>query len=201
MMQFNLSGKQVEKILKDYSEEFITDKISVVLSSKNYQDGKVKNIAAYFRSALKNDYQTAKSSEELILQKKEEEKRSRQNLQTLKRLAAEVEKAYLVYREETIDKSISTLRRPQKKVFMEKFYEYAATPIRTILKLQRKRYTQETILKSPQIQGLLREYALRTIPALHSTLMTIEKFLDNFSENHRNAWYQCKLLEAHANCV
>lgn len=201
MLQFHLSGKQVENILRDYSEEFIADKIAVVLSSKNFQNGKVKNVAAYFRSALKNDYQIAKTSEDIKIQKKEEEKRSRQNLQTLKRLAAEVEKAYLAYREDTIDKSITALTPIHKKEFMEKFYHYAATPIRTILKLQRKRYTQDTILKSPQIRGLLREFALRTIPTLHATLLTIEKFLDNFSENHRNAWYQFKLLEAHATCV
>ncbi len=197
IMQFHLSPKQVENIFKDYEEEFIIAKMALVESSPNFQRGKIKNIAAYFRSALKNDYQVAKTSEERIKEKKAEEKRTRQNLQTLKRLADEVEKAYMTYREETIDRSVIDLPKAKKNRLMEAFYEYAATPIKTILKLQRKRYTKDTILKSPQVKGLLREFALRTIPSLHTNIMTIEKFLDQFSENHRNAWYQCKLLEAH----
>ncbi|HEX2548778.1 MAG TPA: hypothetical protein VHM20_03050, partial [Gammaproteobacteria bacterium] len=191
------SPKQVQNVLRDYNEEFILAKIAVVESSPNFQRGKIKNIAAYFRSALKNDYQVAKTSEERMKEKKAEEQRTRQNLQTLKRLAEEVEKAYLVYREETIDQSVSQLLSDEKNKLMDAFYQYAATPIRTILKLQRKRYTKATILKSPQVKALLREFVLRTIPTLHSTLMTIEKFVDQFSENHRNAWYQFKLIEAH----
>jgi plasmid replication initiation protein len=197
IMQFHLSPKQVQNVLRDYNEEFILAKIAVVESSPNFQRGKIKNIAAYFRSALKNDYQVAKTSEERMKEKKAEEQRTRQNLQTLKRLAEEVEKAYLVYREETIDQSVSQLLSDEKNKLMDAFYQYAATPIRTILKLQRKRYTKATILKSPQVKALLREFVLRTIPTLHSTLMTIEKFVDQFSENHRNAWYQFKLIEAH----
>jgi len=197
MMQFHLSTVKAEKILNDYTEDFIIDKMAVVESSKNYQQGKVKNLAAYFQSALKNDYKVAETSDAHIKQKKREENRVRENREALKRLAKEVELSYIAYREETIDSSILELSVEQKSELMERFFQYAATPIRTILKLQRKRYTEATILKSPQIKGLLREFALRTIPALHTRLKTIEKFLDGFSENHRNAWYQIKLLEAH----
>jgi len=54
IMQFHLSPKQVENIFKDYEEEFIIAKMALVESSPNFQRGKIKNIAAYFRSALKN---------------------------------------------------------------------------------------------------------------------------------------------------
>ena len=47
------------------------------------------------------------------------------------------------------------------------------------------------------MKGLLREFALRTLTELQIKLLSIEKFLDRFSEKERNAWYQYKLIESH----
>ena len=191
---FSLSPKQTEQILQDYKYEFIMEKIHVIESSKNYQQGKVKNIAAYFKSALKNDYQMVKTSEVSLRQKKQEETRAKENLQEIRRLCREMEVAYLVYKEKTVDTSINALTARKKQKFMQSFYESAETSIRTILKLQRKKYTQKTILQSPQIKALLREFAIRTLPNLNEVLIPMDKFIEQHSEQHRNAWYQLKLI-------
>ena len=80
---------------------------------------------------------------------------------------------------------------------MQQFFRYAATSIQTILKLQAKKYTRATVLRSPQIKGLLREFALRTLSELDLKIVTIEKYLENFTEDERNAWHQFKLIEGH----
>ena len=80
---------------------------------------------------------------------------------------------------------------------MAQFYQHADISIKTILKLQRKRYTKTTILKSPPIKALLREYALRMLPGLVEELIPIEKYIERFSEKEKNAWYQFKLIESH----
>lgn len=195
--QFGLSPRQVENILTQYDETFIAEKITVVESSKNYQSGKIKNCAAYLRSALKNDYQQPKSSTDSIKLKKQEENQIHYNLKELKRIAQEIEGSYMTYREKTIDNAISELTMEEHEEFMQSFQQYASTSIKTILKLQRKKYTTTTILKSPQIKGLLRQFALQKLPILNNTLVTLEKYLETLSESDRNAWYQFKLFESH----
>lgn len=194
--QFGLSPKQVEQILDQYDDKFILEKIAVVESSKNYQNGKIKNCAAYFRSALKNDYQQPKASKDTVKRKKQEENQKHYNLKELKRIAEQIEAAYAAYREQTIDTAIASLDEDQKNELMESFQHFAATSIKTILKLQRKKYTQATVLESPQIKGLLRQFALQKLSILNTTLVTLEKFLETVSEDHRNAWYQLKLFES-----
>jgi plasmid replication initiation protein len=194
--QFGLSPKQAEQILDQYDDQFIVDKIAVVETSKSYENGKIKNCAAYFRSALKNDYQKPKVSKDSVKQKKMEENQIHYNLKELKRISEHIEESYISYRENKIDEMIEALGEEQQEEFMQSFHQYAATSIKTILKLQRKKYTQATIMKSPQIQGLLRQFALQKISGLNETLITIEKFLETFSENHRNAWYQLRLFES-----
>lgn len=194
--QFGLSPKQAEAILDQYDDQFIMDKIAVIEASKSYQSGKIKNCAAYFRSALKNDYQKSKASQDYVKQKKMEENQIHYNLKELKRISETIEESYIAYRENKIDEVVELMDENKKAEFMQSFHQYAATSIKTILKLQRKKYTQETILKSPQIKGLLRQFVLQTFPDLNGILISIEKFIETFPENQRNAWYQLKLFES-----
>lgn len=197
IMEFGLSPSQAEQMLNQYDATFILEKVAVIEASKNYQAGKVKNLAAYFISALKNDYKPAKKSTDTQKQKKREAEITKANLKELQRNADTIEKAYAEYREILIDETIVSLDDAKQKQFMETFYQYAEGSIKTILKLQRRKYSQATILKSPQIKALLREFALRTLPELQAKLLPIEKYLDQFPEKQRDAWYQYKLIESH----
>jgi plasmid replication initiation protein len=195
IVQFGLSPRQAEQIIEKFSTEFINEKILLIEASKNYQQGKVQNLAAYLMSSLKNNYLPAKKSHDSQIEKKKEDTRRHLNLREIKRLTREVEEAYTTYREELIDSAILLLQDAEKTDFMQKFREHAAVSIKTILKLQRKKYTMETVVESPQVKALLRQFALQQIETLYSRVVPIEKFLENFSEKHQEAWYQVKLSE------
>lgn len=60
--KFSLSTKQIAQILVDYTEKYIKEKIDLVISSQSFKSGKVKNVAKYFMSALRDDYQVSKPS-------------------------------------------------------------------------------------------------------------------------------------------
>ncbi len=187
IMQFCLSPAQTEQVLQAYEHTFIEEKIVLVEASANYQCGKVKNLAGYFLSALKNDYQQGKSSIDQVTHQKNEARQRQVHASEEKRLNEELEKAYALYREKTIDQFLETaLDEAQKKHFMQQFYLYAATPIKTILKLQRSKYTESTVLNSPQIKGLLRQFALQTWDALQGRLKSFEQFADVPSRNEAN---------------
>lgn len=195
IVQFGLSPKQAEQTVEKYSTDFINEKIAVIEESKNYQQGKVQNLAAYFISSLKHNYQPARMSKDLNVQKKQEDTRRHMNLRELKRLTKEIEDAYTDYREQRIDSAILQLNEFEKAQFMQQFEHHAALSIKTILKLQRKKYTPETVLQSPQVKALLRQFALQKIPTLYTSIIPVEKFLEGFSKAHQEAWYQIKLSE------
>lgn len=193
--QFGLSPAQVEKVFQEYNSAFIVEKITLIETSNNYQQGKVQNVAAYFLSALKNNYQSAKTSQALLIQQKQQDNELQLDAKKQKRYVQQIEKAYLAYREKTIDQAIEQLDPGEQYHLMEQFFQYAEQSIKMVLRLQRRKYTEETVLQSPQIKGLLRQYALQLLPALRESLVPLERFLENLSESHRHAWQQLKMTE------
>jgi len=59
---FGFSMKQVDDAMVKYEEQYIQEKINLVQSSSSYKNAKVKNVAKYLLSALRDDYQPNKSS-------------------------------------------------------------------------------------------------------------------------------------------
>jgi len=169
IMKFCLSPAQTEKILQDYSQEFIIEKMHIVEVSPNFKNGKVKNIAGYFLSALKDNYQPIKNSVN-------QSQKKQMDFNEQKRAAEKKEIAYLAYREKTIDQVLSQMTSTQKELLMQQFYLYAAIPIKTTLQLQHARYTESTVLNSPQIKGLLRQFAVQTLSELQMQLVSLEQF-------------------------
>lgn len=60
--KFGFSAKQTMQALADHSETYIKEKIDLVTSSPSFINGKVKNVAKYLMSALRDDYKTSKPS-------------------------------------------------------------------------------------------------------------------------------------------
>jgi plasmid replication initiation protein len=60
--RFGFSSIQVIEIIEQYEEKYIREKIDLVQSSSSFKKGKVKNLARYLLSALRDDYQPTKNS-------------------------------------------------------------------------------------------------------------------------------------------
>lgn len=192
--QFGLSEEQVEQILREYSHAFILEKIAVVEESKNYQQGKVQNIAGYFLSALKNNYQLPKAIVNQTVQKVRHETEEQYILRERRKLLAQVQEAYATYREETIDTVIENLAGEEKQNFITAFYQDAAESIKTVLRLQGNKYTQATVLHSPQIKALMRQFALQSIATLSNAIMPVEQFVERLPESQRLLWKESETL-------
>src|SRR6185312_13309707 len=54
---YGLLVEQAKQVMQEYEPSFILEKMRVIELSNNFQQGKVHNLAAYFLSALKNNYQ------------------------------------------------------------------------------------------------------------------------------------------------
>src|SRR3990167_850105 len=188
---FGLSEMQVGQLLQDYEAAFIQDKIKVIEASKPYRDGKVQNIAGYFISALKEDYQLP-SPKTLPMTNLDEVKQEIE-LGALRRDMESLRQEYQLYRERAIYQAIETLPNKAKYDFMQQFRAYAEPAIKGVLQLQRNKYTPETVIESPQIKALLRQFAIRELDRL--TLYSLEEYVAECAEEQQDVWQKLKACD------
>lgn len=186
--EMGLTEAQIDELMKSYSEEFIIEKVRLIESSENYQKGKIKNVPAYFISAVQKNYQPSKSSRELKKTKQSQVDGVEVAWKEKANLIRRIRESYSTYREEVIDKAIDDLSQEERDCFFLKFRETASVSIQTILKLQRRKYNKETVLHSPQIKVMLRQFALEIFPHIQSQLMSIETFVQGLSEKEKECW-------------
>jgi plasmid replication initiation protein len=109
--EFGISEKKVGGIFKNYDIKYILEKINIVKNSASYKEKRIKNIAAYFLSALKDDFRLKINSnvsvnyEEEGIRKKADESLEQKN-----------KNAYAVYTREMV---FSALKKANKEVVEE----------------------------------------------------------------------------------
>lgn len=185
---FFLSDEQVEHVLTEYDDQFLRDKIVMIENGKPFQEGKIQNLAAYLLSAIKNNYQVSKSAQLHLIDR--QDTKAELELSELKQQVEAIRLAYNHYRENKIHESINALHEGEKNEFMKQFFHFAKPFVVNVLKLQGNKYTRDTILESPQIKSLLRQFALRELDIIH--FATLEEFVAQLEERKREAWQKLK---------
>ncbi len=197
MRDYGLQLAQAKQVLNEYEPAFILEKMNIIEFSTNFQRGKVNNLAAYFLSALKHDYQPSKTSQFKLIEQRNNQMERINHIKKLQATVKKIRKAYLSYREQIIDQFIQQLDIIEYSHFMQDFRDFAADSIRTILKLQRKKYNQDTVMQAPQIQAMLRQFALKILPDLEKNIMSIEAFIEDLPEKSKKAWRELPAEELH----
>lgn len=188
---FSLSQEQIKKLLSEHDVQYLENKIHIIEETKSFQEGKIKNLSAYFLSAVKNDYQPAKSKRNQVINM--QDAKQELELTDVKRQVEKVRKEYSIYREKIIHDAIEALNQEEKNSLMNNFADFAEPVIKTILQLQRKKYNRENIYDSPQIKALLRQYALREIDMLN--LVSLEEFVTQLENPKIQAWQKLKSFD------
>jgi plasmid replication initiation protein len=119
---FGLSNKQLEAVLSAHTEDYILEKMNVVESSPSFQTGKIKNLAQYLLSALKEDYQPPKSSRTPARGKNKQDA-----LQQIDQIDQKRRKE-----DQRIVAILSDLSAEEKKEIFKKFERYLKGMYRTI---------------------------------------------------------------------
>ncbi len=186
---FGLNEEQVEQLLTEYDTAFIEEKITVIASSKAYQEGRILNLAAYLLSAIKHNYQPPKCVSKPI-EVAPVEVIGAIELAALKRKVEQIRLDYNTYREHAIQQVIDALPEERKARFMADFFLFAEPVISMIVQLQRHTYTRENVMTSPQLQALLRQYALRELDLL--TMTPFDSFVTQQPAESLAAWEKLK---------
>ncbi|RDI43734.1 replication initiation protein [Aquicella lusitana] len=186
--EFGLSEEQADHLQAEYDSQFIWEKITMIESSKPFQEGRIENLAGYLLSAIKHNYQPTKSKSAQLIHL--EDAWQTMELEGLKRQVEIIRLDYRTYREKAIDEAIQLLPAKDRQAFMEQFYCFAEPTMRTILRLQHNRYTEENVLESPQMRALLRSYALRELDML--SFVSLEEFVSQQGDDKITAWQKLK---------
>ncbi len=95
---FAFSFKQANALISDYGQEFIQEKVNLVLTSPSFASGKIKNLAGYLLKSLQADFKQAPSSSHRL-----QEVRAKQHVEALtaKRLQLSADARALQYAEYT----------------------------------------------------------------------------------------------------
>lgn len=186
---FGLNEEQIEQLLSEYDTAFIEEKISVIASAKAYQEGRILNLAAYLLSAIKHNYQAPKCVSKPI-EVAPIDVIGPVELAALKRKVEQIRLDYNAYREHAIQQVIDALPEDQKTRFMAGFYLFAEPVMSMIVQLQRHTYTRENVMSSPQLQALLRQYALRELDVF--TMTPFDTFVKQQPEESLAAWEKLK---------
>ena len=188
LQELGISADSTEQLITDYGRSFLQEKLLVMEASSPYQQGKIKNLAAYFISTVKNNYQLPKS--QVVAVNKPPVLFDELTLSALQQNAEEIRKQYNLYRERAITESIESLAAEEKESFMRQFLQQVEPAIQTILSLQRSRYTRDNVLSSPQMKAMLRQYAKEELNLLW--LLSLDEFVNQLHETKRHAWNQLK---------
>ncbi|MBI4242502.1 MAG: RepB family plasmid replication initiator protein [Planctomycetes bacterium] len=121
--KFGFSEHQAESLLSEYSEAYLSEKIRLVEESQTYQAGKIFNLAKYLLSALKENYQSPKSSAELVELKRKKSFEQQMQQKTREQKEEELKQAYSDCVKKRVDTFLSDLNPDQKMELLEKFRE------------------------------------------------------------------------------
>ncbi|MCP3679753.1 MAG: replication initiation protein [Gammaproteobacteria bacterium] len=108
---FGLSQTTIITLLKEYDVHYIREKVYVILASDNFQKGNIRSLSGYLMQALKQDYQTSKSSHNVINKVREEKE-----LAEIKMIEREQnnQKQYECYVNDHIEQVFSELSEKEK---------------------------------------------------------------------------------------
>lgn len=185
---FALSETQADELLAAHAPDYLLKKIEIVEASRQYKAGKVKNVAAYLMSAIKQDFKAPKEKPTEIISI--EDARAEIEIGELRRVVENIHDQYQAYREEVIEDVIEAIPAPEKENFMQAFMRFSEPAISTILRLQSHKYTRESVMGSPQIRALLRRFAEREMQGI--SVVTLEEFVAQLDETQQNAWRKLK---------
>lgn len=194
--EFHLTASQVKKLCKEYDLSLIESKVQSITQSRAYKRNSIENRAAYLISTIKND---DSSQEEEIRQKRKKtsvairETADSTDWQALKRDIELIRREYQQYREQAIYDAIEMMEKDDKQIFMTQFFLYAEPVIQTVLQVQRRRYSRDNILDSPQLKALLRQFALRELDMI--SLISMEEFVSTRGEKDRSSWQKLKSID------
>jgi plasmid replication initiation protein len=121
---FRLSEKEINNYLKNYTSDYLNEKIQYVLNTPSFQSGSIKNVGGYLKTAIKSDYQKSISSSEIIVNSKREAEESVRQDKIIKDAIHNAKRSYESFILNSLLRVLKELAPTQSQAIIDEFSEY-----------------------------------------------------------------------------
>lgn len=166
---FNLSPEMIQKMYGTYGVEYIQQKIDFILNTENFKSGKIRSLAGFLIEALKNDYQPAKSSSEIIVAQRKTEELLKEKIKYEQKA---LEDAYAKYSEEGVARILQELSDEARTELVAEFEDHLKNEHIMFF----EKYKQHG-LSSPMIKAFFQGYIKSTGRAEGQILLTFDEYI------------------------
>lgn len=132
---FGFSDGMVDEVFSKYEQNYIREKIEIIIQSENFIGGKIRGLAGYLTEALKKDYKPSRSSKILVDERRKIKEQKENDKIQKEKDASEKYKAYITKK---INGYITSLTSEQNQQLMDEFDEHMKFQNSTTLNFYRK---------------------------------------------------------------
>lgn len=168
---FQLSRSKAISLVDQYSHGTVMEKINLIKQSEAYRQASIRNLAAYFIKALKDDYQIPKSGVAILSQKKiaKQIEEQRERL-----IDEENRKRYNEYVNETVDEYISSFTQAKLSQLTDDFLNFLNNNGK---KLELQWYRKDKF-SHPGVKASLNNYLRKQYPEVDDKICSFEEYTE-----------------------
>lgn len=167
---FGFSEGMVNEVLSKYEQDYIREKIEVIIQSENFLGGKIRGLAGYLTDALKKDYKPSRSSKTLVdAGRKIKEQKENDKIQKEK----DTSEKYKAYLTKKINGYLISLTPEQNQQLMSEFDEHMKCQNSVALNFYRK-YR----LEHPAVKAIFNNYIKETKKENLGSLLSMDELFE-----------------------
>lgn len=167
---FNFSQSMIDDVLSKYDENYIKEKVQLIIKSDAFLSGRIRGLAGYLTEALKKDYKVSKSSQIIVneLKDRQEAEKKASRLREEGRI-----ERYSSYIAKKVNAFISSFTKKQHERLTEEFEGYLKQQNRLI-----QTWYKEKGVEHVAIKGLLNNFIKDTYREQLGKTLSYEEFSD-----------------------
>lgn len=171
---FHIQQNQIDKYLKKYGSDYITEKVSVILNSDSFKKGLIKNMAGYLKTALSENFQVGVSSKKIVEKHQHEREINLEAQRSLEKKLNQNKRAYEYYVSKEVFKLMQNVQSDIKNEIYRSFESHLGTG--GYLDIFRKEELNNALILDQFSAFVSRQY-----PEILNTIMSFDEYLENLA--------------------
>ena len=177
---FAMNAEHAQKLLQQHGQAQVTRQVETILQSNSFYQGQIKNMAAYLKSALNEDYQIHISSKQVALRQIEKKNHLLALQQQREQLMQEAQQKYHRHLCEQLPSLLRSLAKAQKQDLLTGFETYIKTT--TYARLYEKNDLQDILV----LEKLL-AFIYQSCPSIVQQFKSFDVFMQHDQSHLRQA--------------
>lgn len=175
---FRLSEKEINNYLKNYSTEYLNEKILYVLSTPSFQSGAIKNIGGYLKTTIKGDYQKPISSSEIVINIKKEVENSACQDKIIKDAMYSAKRSYEAFVLKSLFRIVDALDTVKSQAITDEFSAFLQRENKITFNLYKK-----SKFKNAAVGASFKEFIKNNHQYMFNQLVDFSSYIGEFYPN------------------